>query len=273
MTVIAMTREMGTLGKEVARIFARKTGYRVVHHELVGSRDDRRIRGGESEVYRFLEGTREALRHWQGNNRNRGYLTAAEVVELAMEGKVLIRGWGATRLLSAVPQVMALRVCSPMASRVQEMMRRLGVAEAVARREIQRNDAAHAGIFARFFEANWRDPLIYDLVLNTAQLAPLHCADILIDAMDSPAFAETEAGRRALQDTLLQARIAAALRSVDAVAEDADHIHVAVENSNVRLFGVVHQDETRVRAGQIAGTQRGTGILRNELVLRGSFFT
>ena len=54
MTIIAMTREMGSLGKEVAREFARRMNYSVVHHELV---EESSARSGEqSEVYRFLEG-------------------------------------------------------------------------------------------------------------------------------------------------------------------------------------------------------------------------
>jgi len=35
MTVIAMTREMGSLGKDVAFGVAEKMGLEVVHHELV----------------------------------------------------------------------------------------------------------------------------------------------------------------------------------------------------------------------------------------------
>ena len=35
MTVIAMTREMGTLGKDVAAGVSEKLGIEVIHHELV----------------------------------------------------------------------------------------------------------------------------------------------------------------------------------------------------------------------------------------------
>jgi len=35
MTVIAMTREMGSLGKDVAAALADQMGLKVVHHELV----------------------------------------------------------------------------------------------------------------------------------------------------------------------------------------------------------------------------------------------
>jgi hypothetical protein len=67
MTTIAMTREMGTLGKEVAREFARRNNYSVVHAELVEAQAEQKRRPQESEVYRFLEGSREALGRWRTN--------------------------------------------------------------------------------------------------------------------------------------------------------------------------------------------------------------
>lgn len=273
MAVIAMTREMGAQGGCVARIFAEKTGYRVVHHELSEPKEARVIRGSESEVCRFFtaEGANtEGPNFVEGTS---GFLTAAEVVELALEGNVLIRGWGAARLLHTVPHVMSLRVCAPMEARVAEMKRRLEVDESVARQEIMRSDAAHTAAFTKFFDTDWRDPQNYDLVLNTAHLSPEACADLLISMIKSQAFGETREGRQALRDKLLQARISDALKTADPVAQDAGHIHVSVENDFVRLQGIVQSDEVRNRAEQIVARQAGLGALRNDLVRTGSPFT
>ena len=56
MTVIAMTREMGTLGKDVAAGVAERLGIQVVHHELVERQLAERLQTTESAVHRFLEG-------------------------------------------------------------------------------------------------------------------------------------------------------------------------------------------------------------------------
>src|SRR5258706_11838537 len=51
-----MTREMATLGKDVAAGLAERLGLEVVHHELV-KQDITKLSGlPESEVHRFLEG-------------------------------------------------------------------------------------------------------------------------------------------------------------------------------------------------------------------------
>lgn len=266
MTVIAMTREMGTLGKEVAREFARRKNYTVLHHELVRSPGERARRNEESEVYRFLEGSEERLEHWRNNRAKGGYLTAEEIFEIALEGDALVRGWGACRLLKPVPNVLSVRVCAPIEFRIEQMKQRLGVDGRSARREIERSDAAHSRTFLRFFEADWRDATNYDVVLNTANLSPRLCADMLVDLVDNPSFAPTEATRRELEDRLLEARISTALATDSTLGDRGRYIHVTVEDADVRLYGVVADGVSRQRAEAIVGAQPGIRDLHNDII-------
>ncbi len=271
MAIIAMTREMGTLGKEVAREFARRKGYTVIHHELIETDDDRSRKREESEVYRFLEGSEEELQKWRHNRAGGGYLTPAEVLEMALGGEVLIRGWGAARLLKAIPNVLAVRVCAPMEFRIAQMEARLGIDTRQARREIEHSDAAHSRTFLRFFEADWRDPLNYDVVLNTAHLDPNTCADILVDAASNPAFAPSEASRREIEDRLIEARIRAAIRADPLLARRGRHVQVSVSGASVRLFGVVTDGQSRRVAADIAAAQEGVEEMHNEIAHASGF--
>jgi hypothetical protein len=127
-----------------------------------------------------------------------------------------------------------------MEDRISEMMKRLGVNENVAHREIQRNDAAHAGVLERFFGADWRDPLNYDLVLNTGHLSPEACADIIIDAAKSPAFQETDTSRRALADRLAEAQIDVLMHNDDDIGARASNVYASVSDGIVNLYGAAH---------------------------------
>lgn len=265
MTIIVMTREMGTLGKEVAREFSRHKDISVVHHELIHGPRDRMAQTEESEVFRFLEGNEEEMSKWRNNRTQDGYLTPEEIYEIALEGNVLIRGWGAARLLKAIPNVLSVRVCAPMAFRVAQMVDRLGLGEREARREIERSDAAHSRTFMRFFATDWRDPLNYDLVLNTAHLSPGTCAEILLDAAANPAFSESRETRQALLDAMLQARIEAALKSDSSLGRQGQHIQVSVENAGVRLYGVVSDGQSRQGAERIVAAQAGVQAVQNEI--------
>ena len=271
MSVVVMTREMGTLGKDVAREFARRKGYSVFHHELVTDSRDRARRGGESEVYRFLEGSEAEIDTWRTNRAQDGYLTTEEVLEIALEGDVLIRGWGATKLLRSVPNVLSVRVCAPMENRIATMQERLGVDARTARREIERSDAAHSRTFLRFFEADWRDPANYDLVLNTAHVSPMTCAEILLDAVAAGTFEETDEMRRALGDMALEARVKALIAGEPSLSGQGRHIGVTVENARVRLYGVVSNGRSRRAAEELISRAAGVREVTNEIAEASGF--
>src|SRR5262245_14229600 len=144
MAVIAMTREMGSLGKDVAAGLAEAMGLMVVHHELVEHHLAERLGVQESAVHRYLEGEASLLERWKIDKHKLSRYTAEEILELARKGNVIIRGWGATGVLRHVPHVLRVRVCADMGFRERVMMERLGISESAARREIERSDAAHA---------------------------------------------------------------------------------------------------------------------------------
>lgn len=212
MTVIAMTREMATRGSEVAAGLAERLGLAIVHHEIVEHDIAERTGMLESEVHRFLEGEASLLERWTVDRTRLSRYTAQEILELAAKGNVLIRGWGATYLLRSVPHVVCVRICAPMAYREGVLMERLGLKDAaVARREIERNDAAHNGTMHKLFGIDWTDPSLYAIVLNTARIPVSDCVDHIVRLTKSAAFAETEQSRGALMDELILARVRLAM--------------------------------------------------------------
>ena len=212
MAIIAMTREMATLGRDVAAGLAERLGLTVVHHELVAHDIAERSGMRESEVQRFLEGEASLLERWRIDRARMSRYTAEEILELAVKGNVLIRGWGATYLLRSVPHVLCVRICAPMADRERVLMHRLGITDrGTARREIERNDAAHNGTMQRLFGIDWTDPALYALVLNTARIPIADCVDHIAKAAESTAFQVTAEARMKLTDQLILSKVHSAL--------------------------------------------------------------
>ena len=212
MAVIAMTREMATLGKDVAAGLAEQLGIDVVHHELVEHDIAEQSGMRESEVHRFLEGESSLFERWKIDSKRLSRYTAEEILALAAKGNVLIRGWGAGYLLRSVPHVVSVRVCAPMSFREQVLMQRLGTSDrAAARREIERNDAGHNAIVQKMFAIDWQDATHYAIVLNTARFPVDQCVDYLVRATKNPAFQETAQSRGILTDELILSRVRAIL--------------------------------------------------------------
>ncbi len=212
MPVIAMTREMATRGSEVAAGLAERLGLAVVHHEIVEHDIAERTGMPESEVHRFLEGETSLLERWTVDRKRLSRYTAQEILELAAKGNVLIRGWGAAYLLRSVPHVVCVRICAPMAYREGVLMERLRLRDGgVARREIERNDAAHNGTMQKLFGIDWTDPSLYAIVLNTARVPIADCVDHIVRLTKSPAFAETDRSHSTSMDELILARVRLAM--------------------------------------------------------------
>ena len=119
----------------------------MVLHELVEHDLAEHMHVQESAIHHRLEGGATLRERWQIGSKRLARYTAEEVLELAARGNVLIRGWGACVILRDVPQVARIRVCAPMEMRERAVMGRSGLSDlAAARREIERNDAAHKRI-------------------------------------------------------------------------------------------------------------------------------
>ena len=212
MAVIAMTREMGTLGKDVVAGLAERLGLEVIQHGLVERNIAETSGLPENKVHRFLEGEASLLERWRMDRRRMRCCTAQEIFELAAKGNVLIRGWGSVYLLRSVPHAFSVRVCAPMEFREAVVMQRLGLKDrAAARREIERDDAAHNGAMQGMFGIDWTDPAHYTIVLNTARVPVQECVDCIVRLVQSPAFAETEESKAELMNQLISARVRSAL--------------------------------------------------------------
>ena len=165
----------------------------------------------ENEVHRFLEGKASLLERWRMDRGPMRCCTAQEIFGLAAKGNVLIRGWGSVYLLRSVPHVLSVRVCAPMEFREAVVMQRLGLKDrAAARREIERDDAAHNGAMRGMFGIDWTDPAHYTIVLNTARVPVQECVDWIVRLVQSPAFAETEESKAELMNQLISARVRSA---------------------------------------------------------------
>jgi len=264
MPVIAITREMGSLGKDVAQGLSEALDVPLVYHEIIDQLADR-MRVRKSHVERLLDGSAGLLERMTADKTSLSIYSADEIVNLAGRGKgAVIRGWGATHLLREVPHAVCIRVCAPLEVRGQRMMRRLGTAnrERVLE-EIRRNDESHAAIVRRHFSAQSDDPTRYDMVLNTERLSVGQCIDEALRLVNSAAFAETDDSRRTLADLALTWAVRAALRT--SVLTRELRICVAAKSGQVTLQGVVKSAEERTAAEAIASAVGGVQALENRV--------
>lgn len=241
MPLIAITREMGSLGKDVAAALGEELGLPVIYHEVIDHLADR-LRVRKSHVIRLLDGSAGLLERLTADETSLSIFSADEIYGIASKGGAVIRGWGATHLLRDVPHAISVRVCAPFELRKNRMMDRLRTDddERVAE-EIRINDEAHTAIMRRHFGLQWTDPEHYDIVLNTKRISVAECVSEVLTLVRSPQFVETEKSRQKLDDFALAARVRAALRRAPETREA--HVQVASETGRITLSGASSTDE------------------------------
>jgi cytidylate kinase len=265
MSVIAMTQEMATLGKDVVLGVCEALGLQQVRHE-VGDVVAGRMQVKKSLIRRIREGKAGKVERWSADEKTISIFTAEEVLDLAVRGNVLIRGWGATLLLRDVAHVPCVRVCAPLELRVRRLMERLETDdEALARHEIAIDDAARASRMSESFQldVDWGDPTLYDLTLNTARIPVSDCVDQVVTLARSGAFQETAASRAHLEDLALEARARAALRA-DPRTSDID-VLVESRAGVLGLRGIVANDGERALVEEVLAKVPGAKGMKNEL--------
>ena len=266
MTVIAMTREMGSLGKDVATGVAEQLGLEIIHHELVESDVAKRLEVGTSEVHHFLEGNPSLMERWKIDKNKLSRYTAEEILDLASKGNVIIRGWGAANLLRSIPHILCVRICAPMKFRIRVIMDRMGIEnEGVAYQEIRRNDAAHTRTIKSFTENNWQDPLNYDIVLNTERVPIERGISQVCGLAQDAAFQENDETRLALNDKIIEAKVHEAVNSVYQGIH-SQHLRVkSISNGKITLTGTCPTDDLINDALQSVKELEGVSEVESEI--------
>jgi cytidylate kinase len=264
MPLIALNREMGSLGKDVAAGLGEALGLKIEHHEIIDHVANRaRIR--KSHVVSFLDGTDGMFERLTVDQVKLRVLTADEICSLAEAGgNVILRGWGATSLLKDVPHAVRVCVSASRRTRVQRMMKRLSTAdEEAVGRLVDQNDEAAQAVMRRHFHVDVRDINEYDIGLNTDRLSVAQCVDDVLRLVKSPEFAETAESRARLRDVATVHHVRAALRTHAATSHC--WVRVSASGGRVTLEGIVDTAEQREACAEIAGRLKGVSELDNRL--------
>lgn len=264
MPIVAMTREMGSLGKDVAARLSDRIEKPLVNHEIIGLLADK-MRLRKSHVVRFLEAKAGIWERMTTDATSMCIYTADETFRLIETGSVgVLRGWGAAHLLRPIAHVISVRVCAPLEMRIERMMQRLNTDDrGLVESEIRASEEAHSAITRRHFGLDWQHPEHYDLVLNTERLTIEECVDEIVALLERPHFQETRDSLRLMTDLALQTHVRAALRHDPRTAK----LNVAIEahDGRVVLSGVLDVGLEESDAFEVVSAVKGVTEIESRL--------
>ena len=109
-------------------------------------------------------------------------LVTSAILEFSVRGQVMIVGRGGQMILRGHPGVVHVRVGARFETRVFNLIQREGIKWREAAHRVRRADEHRADYMRRFYNVDWLDSGLYDLVINTDQIPPAAAAQMIVAA-------------------------------------------------------------------------------------------
>ncbi len=265
MATITISKQLGSLGEEIALAVAEKLQYEYVDKERLG-----KILAdfgfGAPEVDRFDEKKPPFWDSLAIQRTHFSYSIRAAIYEFARKGRVVIVGRGGQVLLKNLPGTLHVRIFAPFDLRAKRLAESARVDEKHAARLIRRSDHDSAGYIQSFFNADWNDASLYDLLINTEKLSPAAAAQLILDSASSGEIKEgEEKGREKLADLALIQKIEAKL--VALLGSDLHHVEILAVKGRVILRGAVASSALKDECQKIVAALEGVKKVDNELIV------
>ena len=263
MAVITVSRQLGSLGTEIAREAAKRLNYAFVEKEQIG-----RILVGyglpESEVEKFDE-KRAPLWDYLSIQRTKFlHLIRAVIFGFASKDNAVIVGRGGQVLLKDLPGTLHVRIIAPFELRVRRLIESERVEEKHAAEILRRSDSDSFGYIQSFFHVDWNDPTLYDLLINSAKVSMETAVQVIIDSARDPEIQEGEERvKEKLSDLALSQKVEAKLMDVLGVA--FRNLEVRAEKGVVVLRGGVVSQAKREECERTTTGLEGIERVENQL--------
>lgn len=184
MTTITISRQLGSLGSQIAFSVAEALGYQMVWRELINKAARK---AGAPEVALAAIDDLGLLGISPSPQANRAYRHEVEALlnEMANAGSVVILGRAGQIILRGRPDVLHVRIIAPDELRAGRIAQRTGVTLECALAQVEASDRNRRKYLRSYYKARWDDPLNYHLTINTEFLDIRQATDIIVRAVES----------------------------------------------------------------------------------------
>jgi cytidylate kinase len=181
MSVITISRQMGSRGDELAQQVAERLGWRQVGQDLI---NQAALAAGAPQValaeidelgFFNLRLTTQERREYQSH-------VERIIRELANEGNIVIIGRGGQVILSGWPNVFHVRVITPLDTRIAWLQQENNISVEAARARLEKSNQSRARYLWRNYGRHLDDPDLYHLVINTALIPLPQAVNLLVNS-------------------------------------------------------------------------------------------
>lgn len=173
--IVTISRQMGSLGDEIAEALSRKLGWEVITRDKLLSDVFAKI-ANPQELYMLSESPKFFLTKTRDGISFIEFLRQ-ELFSMAKTRSAILVGFGAHYLFTGYRNVIHLRIIAPQLIRIERIKKQYNVSDADAATILSTADRKHNRFVSTVYRnSDLSDSTLYDLVINTAILTADECA-------------------------------------------------------------------------------------------------
>lgn len=275
MAIVTISRQVGSLGDEIAGLVADKLDYELIDREVIRTEalkcdaDFKKVCSAYTEEIR-PKGFFERLFF---NDPGNTALFEALTYRLASRGDVVMIGRGTQFVLHHVPGVLKCRIVAPSEVRIERVARTRQVGHDQAARFVERYGKKRRALVEAIYHRDSDHFPNYDLVINTAVLTARDASDLIASAARRLGeTVDTEERSRILNLLAFGKQVERAVKHA-ITSLSFRHVTVTAQaDGKVVLEGVVADKDNRSTATRVARAVEGVTEVENRLRVAEMYF-
>jgi cytidylate kinase len=263
MAIITISRGTMSGGEALAKCLSEELKIPAVSAEIL---EEASRRFGISQVLlqQQLEKTKGLIR---GPSPERSlYLTAIQLAlaERACKGPFVYYGHAGHLLMKGVPQVLKVRVITPLDQRFRKLAETQKISFEEAKKIIEKMEERRIKWTRFLYNVDWRDPALYDLVINLDAISLESACEMIVCTLKQKEFLESPKTQGIIEDFLLASRVKADLAGNDRTK--GLELEVGAEKGVINITGsfetggIFHSGKHRIKNDVIEVAQKVQGV-------------
>lgn len=240
MAIITISHGAFTAGSEVAEKVATSLNYRNVNREVL-IEASQRYGITEAKFTEVLETQGHWWERWLESLRLYRITLQAAMCEVAQGGNLVYHGRAGQAFFPGIPGVLKVLTIADNDTRTQRARAQRGGDEESAARYLKELDRVRSRRLRSLFNIDWQDPLLYDLVINTARLDTDTAALLVAEAARRIEALSTPESVKAFDDLTTIARVQAALITSPRTRNVI--LNVQADGGRVKISGILADSE------------------------------
>lgn len=202
MAVITISKEFGTDAGQVAAIAAQKLGYEHIGKTLTAE-IAKELNLSEAEVETFKQTSQSRIIRLMDRytctlvqkvvDREHGCLDDANYFESTKKlveklydaDNVIILGWGGQCILRGKPNTLHVRLIKDSDLKIEKVMQDHDLNRLAAKKLIEREEKDSSAYVKHYFNVDWNDARLYDLIIDLGKQSVEQAADIICNNINS----------------------------------------------------------------------------------------